>query len=176
MNRNEMNIKDISRKINLVLERYGVYLHTEGKIDIKKDKKIKPPKLILIRGLPGSGKSTFAKELMKKDEISNHYEADMFFMKNKKYEFDVTQIGNAHSWCQTKTMEKLLKNETVIVSNTFTQLWELQPYFNMGTMLDVEVVVYCMKSLYPNIHEVPELIIEGMKNKWEAYKDEKEIK
>lgn len=177
MNRYDLPIREIAKKINLVYERYGVSLHTEGKVDIKKDKKIIPPKLILVRGLPGSGKSTFAKSMIKDSKVKMyHYEADMYFMKDKEYVFDMSKIGEAHSWCQTKTMEKLMKNETVIVSNTFSRLWEMQPYFNMGIMLDIEVEVYCMKSMYANIHNVPEEIIERMKDSWEKYEDESYIK
>jgi Tfp pilus assembly pilus retraction ATPase PilT len=43
--------------------------------------------LYLVRGIPGSGKSTFAKTLS-----GEYYEADMFFMVDGEYKFDVAKI------------------------------------------------------------------------------------
>ena len=40
--------------------------------------------LYIVRGIPGSGKSTFAKSLG-----GTHFEADMFFMKNGEYKYDM---------------------------------------------------------------------------------------
>ena len=55
--------------------------------------------LYIIRGLPGSGKSTIAKSLGKSWQI---FEADQFFMKNGKYEFDGSKLKDAHDWCKRK--------------------------------------------------------------------------
>ena len=55
--------------------------------------------LYLLRGLPGSGKSSVAKSLM--NAQTGHVEADMFFMDNKgNYNFDVSKLEEAHKWCQ----------------------------------------------------------------------------
>jgi predicted kinase len=43
--------------------------------------------LTIVRGLPGSGKSTYAKSLN-----VFHIEADMFCMKDGKYEFDAERV------------------------------------------------------------------------------------
>ncbi len=56
--------------------------------------------LYIVRGLPGSGKSTFAKFVG-----DSFVEADMFFMKNGKYEFDMSKIRDAHSWCLSTVRE-----------------------------------------------------------------------
>ena len=55
-------------------------------------------KLILLRGLPGSGKSTFAKSIS--NESTGHIESDMFFVKDGEYKFDGSKIKDAHNWCQ----------------------------------------------------------------------------
>jgi len=48
--------------------------------------------LYIVRGIPGSGKSTFAKTLG-----GNHYEADMYFIgESGNYNFDPTKIKDAH--------------------------------------------------------------------------------
>jgi hypothetical protein len=62
--------------------------------------------LILLRGLPNSGKSTAAK-LFNKDP---HFEADMFFLDaNGDYEFDITKIKEAHNWCRNSVMDDMKK-------------------------------------------------------------------
>ena len=53
--------------------------------------------LYIVRGIPGSGKSTFAKTLG-----GQHYEADMYFIDEEgNYKFDGTKIKDAHKWCQS---------------------------------------------------------------------------
>ena len=52
--------------------------------------------LIIIRGLPGSGKTTLAKSF----EGYQHFESDKCFMVGDKYEFDPTELSTAHAFCQ----------------------------------------------------------------------------
>jgi adenylate kinase family enzyme len=121
-------------------------------------------KLTLIRGLPGSGKSTYAKTL---DCI--HYEADQFFELDwGDYVFDPKLIKVAHEWCFAKTIRALRRGHDVAVSNTFTQLWEINRYLEIPrTLSDVEVEIVEMKTQYENIHGVPEDKLVQMAARWE---------
>ena len=123
-------------------------------------------KLTIIRGLPGSGKSTLAKEV-----VSNlggfHFETDMFFMVEGKYIFDPKKIKEAHTWCQTCVKENLEDGDNVVVSNTFTQKWEFQPYLDMAEEIGCEVEVITANGNFRNVHDVPEEAIERMKKRWE---------
>jgi predicted kinase len=122
-------------------------------------------KLILIRGLPGSGKSTLAKS-MRIDENYVHLEADMYFMKNGEYVFNQNKLHSAHEWCQNKTDLHLSNHINVIVSNTFTTLNELRPYFEIAKMYDIiPTVIYCQNQ-FESIHNVPEETIEKMKKRF----------
>ena len=53
--------------------------------------------LILLRGLPGSGKSTFANLLG-----GIHVEADQYFMQDGEYKFDASKLKQAHNWCKLR--------------------------------------------------------------------------
>lgn len=119
--------------------------------------------LILIRGLPGSGKSTIAKQLIG----FKHYEADMFHMKNGIYCFDVANIKAAHNWCQNATYNSISKRENVVVSNTFTQKWELEPYLEMCAEFNIEANILIAKGNWENQHNVPQQVLQKMKNRWE---------
>jgi len=67
--------------------------------------------LYLVRGLPGSGKSTFARALS-----VNCYSADDFFTRDGVYDFDPRLIGNAHLECQDKTKHSLSYGDDVAVA------------------------------------------------------------
>lgn len=127
--------------------------------------------LILVRGLPGSGKSHFA-------SFTSYIqlEADMFFMNNGNYEFDPCRVKDAHEWCQ-KTTKILLNNErSVIVANTFTRIWEMQAYFDMASELNIKCCVYRMMTQYDNIHNVSSEVIERMRARFEDYPGENLVK
>lgn len=122
-------------------------------------------KLILVRGLPGSGKSTFAKSLLARNPSMKHFEADMYFSRDGEYKFDPTKLRVAHQWCWEATCEAMLEGQDVVVTNTFTQLWELDRYLNFRHRF--EVIVVEMRTMWGNIHGVPPEKIEAMENRWE---------
>lgn len=131
-------------------------------------------KLILIRGIPGSGKSTYAKTLSGFIASSEHFEADMFWMlKDGSYAFDMKKIAYAHKWCLAKVIEALQREwiSCVIVSNTFTTTKEMQPYIDLAKDYNVPVSIVEMKTQYQNIHNVPEDVLIKMKNRWEEIPD-----
>lgn len=115
--------------------------------------------LILIRGLPGSGKSTMAKRLT--DYV--HVESDMFW--GPKYKFNIRYIEYAYQWCLTETLRHLILGHKVVVADTFTTIKEMAPYFALG----VPVEVITATGEYGTIHNVPEEVIQQMKDRWEEY-------
>ena len=120
-------------------------------------------KMILVRGLPGSGKSTFAKSLVG----YNHSEADQFWMVNNEYKFDATRLREAHEWCQLKTKNCLNEGLDVVVSNTFTTKKELRPYFELAKEFGIVPQVILCQAQYGNIHDVPEETLTKMKARFE---------
>lgn len=123
--------------------------------------------LILIRGLPGSGKSTLAKILVKAGVAAVHFEADQYFMIDGEYQFNSKEIGYAHVSCQNNTQHALKAGWSVVVSNTFSENWEMRRYFKMAAGLKIPIQVIECQGQFGNIHNVPEQVIKNMADRWE---------
>lgn len=134
-------------------------------------------KLTLIRGLPGSGKSTRAKAMVSQYRGSIlHLEADMYFVdKQGIYRFDESKLSNAHQWCRAKTEQGLVEGSSVIVSNTFVQRWEIEPYYYLAKKLKVEFEVLVCTGEFGSIHNVPEETIEKMKKRWQTWRSDLQL-
>ena len=131
--------------------------------------------LILIRGISGSGKTTHAKELIKENPTLSHYEADMYFYRNGKYQFDPQKLKQAHNWCKTQTEIDLMFGKSVIVSNTFTQKWEMEPYIQLARKYDADIVIKKATGNYQNVHGVPDEVVEKMRSRWEDVESEESL-
>jgi len=126
--------------------------------------------LILLRGLPGSGKSTFAKSLG-----GIHIEADQYFMENGEYKFDAAKLKYAHQYCQKQTQAWMSHDGTqvnadkIIVSNTFTMEWEMVPYFGLAKDYGYQLVCLVVENRHGGVNEhgVPADKLEQMKNRFE---------
>jgi len=129
-------------------------------------------KLILVRGVSGSGKTTYAKKLINDDPSLSHYEADMFFYKNGNYKFNPNKLNLAHHWCKTQTENNLQNGKSVIVSNTFTQKWEIEPYIELGKKYNANIIIKKATRNYQNVHGVPDEIVERMRSRWEDVEGE----
>lgn len=118
--------------------------------------------LYIIRGVPGSGKSTYAKTLG-----VVHYESDMYFERDGEYKFDKELLPRAHSWCFRKVREAMDKGIDVAVSNTFTQRWEMQRFIESARDRDYRVVVVECAHQFQNLHNVPDEHVDRMRRRWQ---------
>ena len=126
--------------------------------------------LTLVRGLPGSGKSTLAKQLIvEANNDAIHLEADMFFVDEKgEYFFQSYLLKQAHSWCQNECKQALKKNISVVVSNTFVKHWEMVIYRELAVKFNADLIIKICEGQYENIHNVPEMTINNMREKWQS--------
>ena len=116
--------------------------------------------LFLLRGLPGSGKSTLAKSLG-----GMHMEADKYFMDEGEYKFDASKLKEAHAWCQNAARVWMTNSvPKVVISNTFTQTWEMDYYFELAKEHGYRVYSLVVENRHggENVHNVPKEKIEEM--------------
>jgi len=132
--------------------------------------------LLLIRGLPGSGKTTLAKELAALQPGAVCVAADDFFMVHGKYCFDPTLLTEVHERCE-RAAELAMRNAAslVIIHNTFSQRWEMQRYMNYAEEHGYRVSVIDLfnaglsidELVERNVHGVPPIAVERMWQRWE---------
>jgi predicted kinase len=121
--------------------------------------------LILFRGLPGSGKSSLAETLC--EEV---WSADMYFEKHGEYFFDATLLKDAHQWCQSHVEKSMFDEVSKIgVANTFTQEWEMKPYFDLAKKYGYRISTIIVENRHgsENVHGVPVDKIELMEDRFE---------
>jgi predicted kinase len=121
--------------------------------------------LILVRGVSGAGKDTFA-ELIGGPIFS----ADNYFMKNGNYEFDVTKLGQAHNQCQRKTQDAMETGlSKICVANTFTTQREMKEYFQLAKQFGYRVFTVIVENRHggQNVHNVPEQVLTKQKGRFD---------
>jgi hypothetical protein len=126
--------------------------------------------LILLRGLPGAGKSTLAQML----PTTFWYEADKYFEdEDGNYNFDASKLYEAHKWCQSRV--ELAMNAPngfppplIVVSNTFTQEWEMDYYFDLAKKYGYRVYSLIVENRHGGVNEhgVPTEKVEQMRNRF----------
>lgn len=130
--------------------------------------------LILLRGLPGSGKSTLGSVILNcfSYENSKPLSADDYFIdENGTYNFDATKLKEAHNNCQQRCAEQMkLEISRIVVANTFTQEWEMKSYYNMAERYGYRVHSVIVENRHgsENIHSVPLDKLEIMLNRFET--------
>ena len=131
--------------------------------------------LFLVRGLPGSGKSSFATHIWNEYAVC---EADKFFYdKEGNYNFDPTKLKEAHAWCKNEVEIRMKDHQVnpqfypeIAVSNTFTQEWEMDDYFKLAEKYGYMVVSLIVENRHggKNVHGVPEDKLQIMRDRFQV--------
>ena len=127
-------------------------------------------KCVILRGVPGSGKSTVAQKLLEEcwdiqvqipgttgDEYMTSARGvicsadDYFKTTDGVYNFNAKLLKNAHEYCRSK-VETCMQNiaglvggqmayDVIVVDNTNTRHWEYQPYVELAEKYGYEVEI-----------------------------------
>ncbi|TAG47216.1 MAG: ATP-binding protein [Betaproteobacteria bacterium] len=125
---------------------------------------------VILRGLPGSGKSTFAKRLAAEHGFT-HLEADDHFYVKGEYRFDPARAADAHALVARDALSAMLGGQRIVVANTHVRLWEMAAVVGAATLAQKRFCFVECRGEFGNVHGVPAEVIAAMRERWEALPD-----
>ena len=128
--------------------------------------------LILVRGVSGSGKTTFTEEFVK--NVSLSIATDDFFVLDGMYTFDHNYLDEYHQRCIDSVESEMKSPSTerycnIVVHNTFTMEWEMKAYSDLAEKYGYNVYRFVMENTHKSksIHNVPEDVVQAQRDRFE---------
>ena len=125
------------------------------------------PRLYRVRGLPGRGKSTFARSLG-----IFHIENDMYVMHDGEYDWRPQTVDAAEKFCHTTAELAMQGGMDLVVSCTFTLVKQMQWYIDTAKNYRYSIHVIKASGNYRSAHNVPEATLAAMRERWEDFEGE----
>ncbi len=127
--------------------------------------------LILLRGLPGAGKTTLAKVLA--ENTWPVFSVDDYFTNptSGEYHFEFDKNHLAYKACEENCRRAMQEGvQKIFVDNTFTLDWELQTYFKLASEFKYSIFVCTVENyhLQKNAHGISDEQIEKMAAKYKV--------
>ena len=98
--------------------------------------------LYIVRGLPGSGKSQFARKLVSKSEFV--FEANKYMLdENGNYKYQASKLAFCHNKCFDK----------IVVANTFIRKNDYNRYINLANKFQYDVRIITCKRFDPQFRK-----------------------
>jgi predicted kinase len=139
--------------------------------------------LILMRGIPGSGKSTVAEAIATRIGAVVFSTDEYWYQRGERrgrpgfYDFDFEELGMAHQWNQSRAKNLMKFGKNVVIDNTNIDERAMKPYRDLAKTYGYSVsVVYvntdvetCIARQADRSEErrVPEDVIRAMAAKLE---------
>lgn len=134
-------------------------------------------RLVIMRGLPGSGKSTKAAQI----QPENGYRCsadDYHINEDGVYDWKPENVHNAHKWCQSKCHTLMVQGiPLIVIDNTNIKKRDFQFYLDQAALhgytveyaqSDTEWAWDIDECTARNTHNVPRFVVERMKNDFEV--------
>lgn len=126
--------------------------------------------LILLRGLPGAGKSRLAKLLSENGKYPV-FSVDDYFTdsKTQEYNFDYKKNHLAYKHCEDCVRKEAERGTSKIFSdNTFILSWEMEPYFQIASEFEYTIFVITVENYHngKNVHSIDDESLKKMASKY----------
>jgi predicted kinase len=127
--------------------------------------------LIILRGLPGAGKTSLANLLS--DNKWPVFSIDDYFTDpiTQKYSFDFSKNHLAYKVCQDNTESAMRSGiEKIFLHNTFTLEWEMEPYFKLAETYNYTLHILTVENRHhsQNTHGISQEQILKMAEKYKV--------
>lgn len=123
----------------------------------------------ILRGLPGSGKSSFADTLFSKMDAVIVSADDHMVNDNGDYEFSADILGECHAQCKRDYKKSIeLEWPVIVVDNPNTKMWEFSWYMKYAEEHGYKVVTLIVENYHggSSKHDVPDEKIEEMRERF----------
>jgi hypothetical protein len=111
--------------------------------------------LYILRGIPGSGKTTLARQMATEKNI-RLVEIDQFLEVDGVFVYDRNKISAGIDWCHEQVAHEMAAGRSVIVANTHRRWREMRDYVSVALELGFEVqIIQCLGD-YGSVHDVPD--------------------
>jgi predicted kinase len=120
------------------------------------------PRLVLIRGKDGAGKTTLA-EMVYVPQGFVHYEEDHFFYNRgggRRYAYDPALRSLASKWCRDHVFKALSAGRDVVVSNFFNCRRTVEPYRALARALKADLQIITLTTQFESLHITNKALLE----------------
>jgi predicted ABC-type ATPase len=139
-------------------------------------------RVTIMRGLPGSGKSTWIQNNLRGQRIHSCVytcSADLHFMQGGKYVFNPLQLGEAHRGCLRAFVDLVvmpwdpaLPTCEIVVDNTNMRVDEMLPYIRVAQAYGIPIqvvnlIISTETAVERNLHGVPNHSIKRMAERYQ---------
>lgn len=127
--------------------------------------------LIIVRGLPGSGKSTLCALLAENGRYPVFSVDDYFTDASGHYSFRFNDNHKAYSHCKERCLKAMEDTvPRIFLDNVFSMDWEMQPYLEMAARYGYRVHVLTAENYHNgnNVHGVSREQLEKMAAKFKV--------
>ena len=123
--------------------------------------------LILVRGVPGAGKSSIA-DIINLSPYALTIATDDYFTDRKgNYNFDPSKLEENHAKCSDSVDFNMNSGyyKTIVIHNTFTEEWHMEPYFDLAAKHGWRVHTIIVENRHgsASTHDVPQHSVDRMK-------------